>query len=210
MNLFYTVKTYINKLKFFKSMYYTIRAKKPVLIYRGMKLKREKNSKILNKGRLLIGKTYPNTNWSRGTFCLRKNSCLEIHNQFSIGTGCQVTVEPNANLTLGSGFVNRDSKIYCFEKIEIGNNVAISENVLIRDSDSHHLIIQNKEKINTKPIKIGDNVWIGHGAVILKGVTIGSGAVIAAGAIVTKDVPAHTLVAGVPAKVIQENIKWRV
>lgn len=49
-------------------------------------------------------------------------------------------------------------------------------------------------------------MWIGTNAIILKGVAIGDGAIIAAGAVVTKDVPAHTLVAGVPAKVIKENI----
>lgn len=55
---------------------------------------------------------------------------------------------------------------------------------------------------------IGDHVWIGARAVVLKGVTIGDGAVIAAGAVVTHDVPAHTLVGGVPAKIIKQNIVW--
>jgi acetyltransferase-like isoleucine patch superfamily enzyme len=51
-------------------------------------------------------------------------------------------------------------------------------------------------------------VWIGKNAVILKGIIIGEGSVIAAGAVVTKDVPDHCLVAGVPAKVIRKNIEW--
>lgn len=67
-------------------------------------------------------------------------------------------------------------------------------------------MIGGKEK--TAPIQIGNHVWIGARAIILKGVTIGDGVVVAAGAVVTKDVPPNTLVGGVPAKIIKENISW--
>jgi maltose O-acetyltransferase len=55
-----------------------------------------------------------------------------------------------------------------------------------------------------KPVTIGDDVWIGGNAVILPGVTIGNNCVVAAGAVVTKDVPANSLVAGVPARIIKQ------
>ena len=58
------------------------------------------------------------------------------------------------------------------------------------------------------PIHIGNHVWVGVRAIILKGVTIGDGAIIAAGSVVTRDVPANTLVGGVPAKIIKDNISW--
>ena len=61
----------------------------------------------------------------------------------------------------------------------------------------------------TKPIIIGDHVWIGKNALILKGVTIGNGAIVAAGSVVVKDVSAKTLVAGNPAKVIKDNVEWK-
>ena len=61
----------------------------------------------------------------------------------------------------------------------------------------------------SEPIKIGNHVWIGQGASILKGVRIGDGSIVAAAAVVTKDVPAHVAVGGIPAKVINENINWK-
>ena len=57
--------------------------------------------------------------------------------------------------------------------------------------------------------KIGNKVWIASGAMILPGITIGDGAIVAAGAVVTKDVPSRCMVAGVPAKVIKENVDWK-
>jgi acetyltransferase-like isoleucine patch superfamily enzyme len=60
------------------------------------------------------------------------------------------------------------------------------------------------------PVAIGDNVWIGAKAIILKGVTIGDGAVVAAGSVVTKDVAPGVLVAGNPARTLKSNVQWRV
>lgn len=62
----------------------------------------------------------------------------------------------------------------------------------------------DEQGVSTKAVVIGDDVWIGANAVILPGVTIGSHVVVAAGAVVTKDVPANTLVGGVPAKIIKQ------
>ena len=95
-------------------------------------------------------------------------------------------------------------------KIEIGNNLLSGKWVTITDN-SHGQITKEellidplKRPIYSKgPVVIGDNVWIGDKATILPGVTIGDGAVIAANAVVTKDVPAYSVVAGNPAKVIK-------
>lgn len=78
--------------------------------------------------------------------------------------------------------------------------------MIIRDSDNHSIKKEGYKK--TKPIRIGNHVWIGLRATILKCVTIGDGAVIAAGAVVTKDVPPKSLVGGVPARVISTNVEW--
>ena len=62
----------------------------------------------------------------------------------------------------------------------------------------------DEQGVSTKPVVIGNDIWVGANAIILPGVTIGDHSVIAAGAIVTKDVPPHSLVAGVPAKIIKQ------
>ena len=96
----------------------------------------------------------------------------------------------------------------CFQDqggIEIGDNVLIGQQVVLATLN-HDLMPQQRANMSPAPIKIGNDVWIGAHATILSGVTIGDGAVIAAGAVVTKDVPANTVVGGVPAKIIK-NIK---
>ncbi|MBU3126733.1 acyltransferase [Clostridium tagluense] len=139
-------------------------------------------------------------------FIAKKSSKLIVNGDFTIFTGCSVSIQENAILELGSGYMSSNSKIMCFKNIKIGNDVIIADQVTIRDSDNHNVIYEGFEQ--SKPINIGNHVWIGMKSTILKGVTIGDGAIIAAGAIVTKDVPACCLVGGIPAKVIKKNVKW--
>ena len=126
--------------------------------------------------------------------------------RFTCHAGCRITVNKGAKLTLKTGFINQESVIDCSNEIFIGENCAISHRVMIRDSNNHKL--NRPGYVVSAPIRIGNNVWIGMGAMILSGVTIGDGAVVAAGAVVNKDVPPKTLVAGVPAKVVRENVEW--
>ncbi len=138
---------------------------------------------------------------------IAKGAKLEIKNNFKIFSGALVYVNKNATLVLGSGYINNNLTLHCFTLIEIGEDVAISEQVIIRDSDNH-IITSNKNQEMTKPIRIGNHVWIGIRATILKGVALGDGAIVAAGAIVTRDVPERCLAVGVPARVIKEDITW--
>lgn len=102
----------------------------------------------------------------------------------------------------GSG-LNSYSRVVAFERITIGERCAIGQFASILDHD-HSFIEGGKMKgYVTSPISIGNDVWIGDKAVILKGVMIGDAALIAAGAVVTKNVPAGALVAGVPARIIK-------
>lgn len=112
---------------------------------------------------------------------------------------------------------SRGSMIQALSKIEIGRFGNIAPDVLIYDSN--HLSIYAKDRMIhtfgaekgissenevTKPIKIGNHVWIGRRAMILKGVTIGDRAIIGANAVVTHDVPEDTVVAGNPARIVKK------
>lgn len=119
-------------------------------------------------------------------------------------SGIRLEVGKNACIKIGNGtYLNRNTLIVSQDRVEIGNNCKISWDVIIMDSDLHPL--PGETQVDSKPIIIKDNVWIGCRVIILKGVTIGSGAIIAAGAVVTKDIPANSIAAGVPAKIIASN-----
>ena len=179
-----------------------------VHIYKNTEFIKDKTSSIEVKIRFGIGKIIGYTGSLKTTIILEKNAKIYVLGKFYFYTGCKVVVRENANLILGNGsFMNVDSKRYCREKIEIGENTFIGEEVIIRDTDEHSVIRKNYQ--DTLPINIGNHVWIGMRSMILKGVTIGDGAIIAAGSVVTKDIPSKCLVAGNPAKVIKKNVDWK-
>jgi acetyltransferase-like isoleucine patch superfamily enzyme len=146
---------------------------------------------------------------SKGVLIIEENAKLRVNGNFSMYDGSTVYVAKNATLELGDGsFINTCSEIECHLYISIGNNCYISDHVNIQDSDIHAVIENEEKKVTTKPIIIGNNVWIGKKSMILKGVTIGTGSIIAAGSIVTRDVASNCMVAGNPARIIKRNIGW--
>lgn len=165
--------------------------------------------RITGGGKLILNqKLIPGSN-AECIVALGDNSTVNVEGEFRLYPDTQLRLRKNAVVNLGSGYVNQGTIIHCENSITIGRNVAISFNCYIADSDFHTIINNDGKCLNpAKPVVIGDRVWIGQGAVILKGVTIGNGAIIAAGSVVTKDVPPNTMVAGNPAVVKKENVKW--
>ena len=124
--------------------------------------------------------------------------------QISIGEWCYIGV---------------DTRIWSGASVEIGDRVLISHSVNIFDNLTHPIRASERHAqakqiftsghprgflLDDKPIKIGNDAWIGACAIIMRGVTIGRGGIVAAGAVVTKDVPAYSVVAGNPAVVVKE------
>ncbi len=107
------------------------------------------------------------------------------------------------NITIGKGvFINSGCHFQDQGGIEIGDGALIGHNVVLA-TINHDLNPKGNRKNHYAPIRIGAHVWIGSNATILPGVTIGDWAVVAAGAVVVQDVPAMTVVGGVPAKVLK-------
>jgi acetyltransferase-like isoleucine patch superfamily enzyme len=167
-----------------------------------------KNAKIINNGFFALGVTseefFPSEKPCR--LSMDQNSHLTINGPVNLAKGVAVILRRNAEVTLGRNLrVNCDSTIIAEKNVKIGDDSMVSWNVEIVDTDFHRA---HQDAVVSAPIEIGNHVFIGKRTMVLKGVKIGDGAVIAAGSIVTREVPPHCLAAGVPARVIKEDVNW--
>lgn len=154
-------------------------------------------------GRLLRAEKGVRIIKKRADICLGSKVLLHRHAKLSVyGTDGEAKLKIGNNVAIGDR-----TEIHAGREVTIGDNSLISWDCCIMDRDYHKLMSDTEV---FKPVHIGNNVWIGARALILKGITIGDGAVVAAGSVVTRDVPAKTIVAGNPAKVIKEDVYWNV
>ena len=168
-----------------------------------------KTAKLCLDGVFRFGFSRNRKNRQESSLLLEKNSEFKVGENVGIYNGVDIQVFQNAKLSIGKGTgINRFSQIICMQEISIGENCGIARNVIIRDNDGGHKILLPQESTTALPIKIGNNVWIGHGAMIMKGVTIGDGAVISAGAWVVGNVKPNTVVMGDPARTVQKEVMW--
>lgn len=115
--------------------------------------------------------------------------------------GVRIDCWEGAEVQIGTGtYLNRGTEIVAARSVIIGRDCKVARDVIIMDTDQHAL---PTGELMIGPVVIGDRVWIGARAMILKGVTIGHDAVIGAGSVVTKDVPAGAVVGGVPARILR-------
>jgi acyl-[acyl carrier protein]--UDP-N-acetylglucosamine O-acyltransferase len=112
----------------------------------------------------------------------------------------------DAEITIGRGNAFSNNTVLCaMQSIRIGDGCRIGDNVAIYDADFHELDPATRDRSAgvVKPVVIGDNVWIGSRAMVLRGATIGNNAVIGAMSLVTKEIPPNCVAAGIPAKVLR-------
>lgn len=120
------------------------------------------------------------------------------------------TLRPNAKIVIGDDTGISGASICAASEIQIGKQCLFGANVIIADTDFHAIEPKNRrnntnsEDIGASPVTIADNVFIGSGSIILKGISIGKNSVIGAGSVVTKDVPENVIVAGNPAVVLRQ------
>lgn len=156
----------------------------------------------------------PKVNISIGGICTIGNNFRMNNRESSNPIGrfhsCSIVVGKKGELIIGKNVGMSATAVVCHDKIVIGNNVNIGGNVAIYDTDFHSINpndrLNRKDDIKqtkTKPIKIGNNVFIGAHSTILKGVSIGDNAVIGACSLVSKDIPSNEIWGGNPAKFIK-------
>lgn len=157
----------------------------------------------IGKGCIFAGRTsfkrYPASTISIGDKCVFNSSSTS--NRIGVYSPCMFsTIAKDAKIEIGDGCGFSGTVIGAFANIKLGKNVRCGANTLITDSDWHtddYRTGENKEVI------IEDNVWLGYGVKVLKGVHIGENSLIGANSVVTKNIPANVIAAGNPCKVIK-------
>lgn len=147
-------------------------------------------------------------------FIMGNHLHIELGNNVNIAAGCWAsgiqpgivpTITVGNNVTVGYG-----CDISISKSLEIGNDTMIGVSCSIADNDGHPIDAVgrlNHDPVDVKdikPVKIGNNVWIGQQTIILKGVTIGDNSIVAAGSVITKSIPPNTIYGGSPAKFIRD------
>lgn len=162
---------------------------------------------------------YNNARLIRRPIFVRGKSYLRYEKGFTTGYNCRLEMFDTGKGNKEKLIIGLDCKIGDYvhiavgERIKIGNNVLMGSKILITDlnhgnylepeSNSSPDIPPDKRPLNTSPIEIGDNVWIGDNACILPGVKIGNGCIIGANSTVNKSIPNNCIVVGSPAKIIK-------
>jgi acetyltransferase-like isoleucine patch superfamily enzyme len=146
----------------------------------------------------------------RGEIVIGNDVCFSGKPSFTFSSRCT----PLPQLSIGNGsFLGHNCALTIAKQVQIGDHCLIAGGVRITDFDGHPLDAHERRAGGTfaadsvRPVIIGNDVWIGHGAVILKGVHVGDRVVIGACAVVTHSVPADTVVAGNPARVIKRMVQ---
>lgn len=143
------------------------------------------------------------------------NNKITFEENCHVGPNCSFWLEGNnVQITIGKRTTFTNTVHVNAQEdnmsIEIGEDCMFSNHIIIRTSDSHAIYSnETNKRINpAKPIRIGNHVWIAPGSEVMKGVVVGDGCIIGSQTMITKDVPANTLVVGRPARVVKENIRW--
>lgn len=160
----------------------------------------------MGKGASLVGMPVIR---NRGQISIGENGVLvslPLANPIGLTRPCILeTTISAATIRIGSNFGSSGICIISQTSVSIGDNVSIGANVTIMDTDLHSIESDCRRMGGSpasKPIVIGDDVWIGMNAVILKGVTINKGAVIGANVVVTKDVPQFARLVNSPSRLL--------
>jgi len=138
---------------------------------------------------------------------------VEVNGSIYLGRGCKVCVEKGAVLRIGDHLhVTGDTSIVCKDSITFGNDCLISWDVIVMDTDFHHIYRDGVEVNKPRPISIGNHVWIGMGSTVLKGVKISDNIVVSANSSITRNLEERNCVyggVGRSVEILKKDIDWK-
>jgi acetyltransferase-like isoleucine patch superfamily enzyme len=145
-----------------------------------------------------------------------KTARIDLGRWSWLGHGTKVRCHEGVVSIGAKTVIGQECTISAFQHVKIGRECVIADRVMFIDFD--HGVVEVERPIRLqgiykRDVNVGNNVWIGYGACILRGVTVGDNAIIGTNSVVTKDVPANAVVAGLPAKVIRmrptpKRMRW--
>lgn len=165
----------------------------------------------IRKNMLFIGhKGFTAIAEHQGLVYIEKGSTLRVKGNAILAQGTRLWIENNSTITLGDNFsCNKECLIRANANITTGTDVLLGWNIELNTSDGHSIYVDGVRKTNTKPINIGNHVWIASHAILSKGASINDDCVIAQRSIVTSVFnDKNVLIGGTPAKILKRNIDW--
>ena len=172
---------------------------------------KDKTAKIIVKGQLEFG----SIDNAPVSINLWENATLLIDGDLTIGNGVQIIIAKGGFLKIGGSkteksIIGGGSKIYVLKRVDIGNDFLGAYNVFITDCDWHSIDISNIPTKFQSDTIIGNHVWVAHESSLLKGTIIGQGSVVGCRSVLSqKNYPENSLIAGIPARVIKSDCKWK-
>jgi acetyltransferase-like isoleucine patch superfamily enzyme len=164
---------------------------------------------------------------------------MSLAGMLFLGSGVKLEIGKRAHVSFGRWvWIGHDTKIRChegevrigdktvlgqectisaYQHVSIGEQCILADRVMLIDFDHNVAEVERPIRVQgiyKRDVRVGNNVWIGYGAQILRGVSVGDNSIIGASAVVTNDVPANSVAAGSPARVIRmrespKNLRWR-
>ena len=131
---------------------------------------------------------------------------LELGRWSWIGDGCKIRCHEGSVSFGAKSVMGQECTISSFQRVSIGRECVIADRVMLIDFDHGVVDVETpirRQGIYKRDVRVGHNVWIGYGACLLRGCSVGDNAVVGTNAVVTGEVPANAVVAGVPARVIR-------
>lgn len=200
----------LRRMSLLKTAYCTVRFRSLVVVARGVRLSLPRGAVVEVRGRGALVLGVDQNRPSHSVLEIHRGGRLVVDGIVSVCRGAKLVVASGASLHIGGGtYFNDGCTLTVFAHSRIGRSTAVAWNVTITDTDMHQIQHRGRPAKVTAPVTIGDNVWIGAHAIVLKGVTIGDGAVVGAGSVVSRDVEPRTLVSGNPATKIADDVSWQ-